>query len=247
MSRSLEDLEEEAFVLQEVATRVESKLHKLYSRKFPDAILEKDLEGYIGYFRELRDQEFGEAWANFSYVLTRMLNFCRMVRPNAKEVLEYETMERLDEILEKNNDRNWHTSKMGFHAFGESDMLVREFGDTDHPIPYPTKYMNFTDYIRNTARDYVNYQKRFDPVPEKVWKHLDAAAEEMENIYKLFNDAKQACEYIGYDLQDTRQRYDRRRAFLLGSHDRLGSESYVRQLPPEVLALVVNELHRRDS
>jgi len=116
-----------------------------------------------------------------------------------------------------------------------------------HPIPYPTSYENFTDYIRNTARDYDNYVKRFGPLPKNAWKHLDAAAEEMENIYKLFNDAKQACEYIGYDLQDTRQRRDQRWAFLMVSHDRLGSGSIVRQLPPEVLALLVNELHRRDS
>jgi len=235
MSRSLRDLEYEAFVLDRDATQVEMYLRDLYSSTFPEqSILSEDLEGYIGEFEELRDPAFGEMWANFSRVLTRMLNFFRMVRPNAEEVLGYETIELLDEILEQNDDRDWHTSKM------------RKVFGADYNVPYPTIHTNFTDYIMNTAREYEEHENQFGPLDPKIWEHLGGTG--MESIYKLFNDAKQACESIGYDLRNTRQeRCALQRAFLLGLHHRLGSRSRVRELSVDALELVTDALDTLDS
>jgi hypothetical protein len=246
MSLSLRDLEDEVWDLLKDADMVESDLLGLYFSTFPNsvsAILSEGLERKIGSFGELAFVNFGEMWANFSRVLTRMLSFCRRVRENAKEVLKYPTITLLDEILEKNDDENWHTSQMRFHVFVESRIQFPNSGETDNPIPLETTYENFTDYIMNTARDYREYENNGKgPLSDKIWGHLEGTGKEMESIYTLFNHANAACENIFHELYENLIALQR--AFLLGSHHRLGAGSRVRELPPEVLELVVDALHR---
>ena len=92
MSLSLRDLEEEAFGLHDEAATVESNLVELYETEYMHVSEVYPMKGNIGSFDELRFVEFGEMWAKFSLMLSRMLNFCRMVRENAEEVLREEVL-----------------------------------------------------------------------------------------------------------------------------------------------------------